>query len=115
MKGSDQPPARLWAYDYDSSTEAMQWVEIEVTHVTSKFLWGGKKRRYRLCDRKGIADNGRARSRDCVDYYTEAAMQAERKDDEYILTLDEQKTRHDERDGAVLTPANRPDRDHMIA
>jgi len=42
-------------------------------------------------------------------------MQAERKDDEYILTLDEQKTRHDERDGAVLTPANRPDRDHLIA
>ena len=31
-------------------------------------------------------------------------MQAERKDDEYILTLDEQKTRHDERDGACQAP-----------
>ena len=79
MRGSDQPPARLWAYDYDFSTEAMQWVEIRLP--TSLLSSCGAAR-------SGATDSATARAspiavvpdRETASItYTEAAMQAERK------------------------------------
>lgn len=75
-------PSRVWLYDWDYTRDAMTWVEIAITHATPKFLFTGYgNKRRKICRRDNL---GPVRKGDWDTYYDDAAMQAQRKPDEYV-------------------------------